>query len=88
MRAIADRRRLREPERTLCSYMWQEAEGISRDAKLAWCARKGHTPLNLQHDGVVIALARGVTEQVAATELRSVCSHALGYDQPVEVKPM
>ena len=32
-----DRRRLRKPERTLCSYVWQEAEGISRAAKLAWC---------------------------------------------------
>ena len=28
--------------RTLSSYIWQEEEGISRDAKLAWCRRTGH----------------------------------------------
>ena len=83
-----DRRRLREPERTLCSYVWQEAEGVSRAAKLAWCRSGGHTPHNLQHDGVIIELARGVTPAEAVASLHDVCSHALGFVQPVEVKPM
>ena len=29
-----DRWRLRQPERTVCSYVWQEAEGVSREATL------------------------------------------------------
>ena len=83
-----DRRRLREPERTLCSYVWQEAEGISRAAKLAWCRAGGHTPHNLQHDGVIIELGRGVAPADAVASLQDACSHALGFVQPVEVKPM
>ena len=83
-----DRRRLREPERTLCSYVWQEAEGISRAAKLAWCNAGGHTPHNLQHDGVIIELGRGVGTDEAVAELATVCGHALGFPQPVEMKPM
>ena len=81
-------RRLREPERTLCSYVWQEAEGISRAAKLAWCRAGGHTPHNLQHDGVIIELGRGVAPADAVASLQDACSHALGFVQPVEVKPM
>ena len=83
-----DWRRLRQPERTLSSYVWQEAEGISRDAKIAWCRRAGHKVHNLQHDGVIIEL-RADTQQAQITgELRRACSHALCYEQPVEVKAL
>ena len=54
-----DRRRLRQPERTMCSYVWQEAEGISRAAKMEWATREGHVVHNLQHDGAIIALREG-----------------------------
>ena len=30
--------------------------GLSREAKLLWATRGGHTIHNLQHDGVVISL--------------------------------
>ena len=76
----------RRPERTLSSYVWQEAEGISREAKLDWCWRGGHVAHNLQHDGVIIALRGDACRDDAVRELRRVCSHALGFDQPVEVK--
>ena len=83
---VESRRRLEHPERTLASYVFQEAEGLSREAKLLWATRGGHTIHNLQHDGVIIQLARGLAPDVAARDLSKVCSHALGYDQPVEVK--
>ena len=88
LRQERDWRRFRQPERTLGSYVWQEAEGISREAKLAWCRRGGHVAHNLQHDGVIIELRAGVCHGDAVRDLRRVCSHALGFDQPVEVKPM
>ena len=46
----------RHHERTLKSYLLQEGEGVSRVAKLAWCAQHGCTAINLQHDGVVVRL--------------------------------
>ena len=73
------------PERTLASYVFQEAEGLSREAKLWWCRTNGHTVHNLQHDGVVVELARG-EPAAAAAALTTVCSRALGYEQPVTVK--
>ena len=39
-------------------------------------------------DGVIIELARGVAPEEAAASLQAVCSHALGFVQPVEVKSM
>ena len=68
--------------------MWQEAEGISREAKLQWCVRAGHVVHNLQHDGCIIAPRDGARADEVAAQLRRACSHALGYDQPVEVKAM
>ena len=79
-------RRREHPERTLASYVFQEAEGISREAKLWWCRTRGHTVHNLQHDGVVAEPARGEAAAAMAATLTSVCSRALGYEQPVEVK--
>ena len=66
--------------------MFQEAEGISREAKLWWARVQGHAVNNLQHDGVVLQLARGASPQQAARELSRVCSRALGYEQPVVVE--
>ena len=41
---------------------------------------------NLQHDGVVMSLSRGQPSAVAA-QLAEVCGQALGYAQPMVVKP-
>ena len=48
----------------------------------------GHDWLSLQHDGVIIALHTGLTKDQAILELQVVCSRALGYQQPIEAKPM
>ena len=36
----------------------------------------------------IIALRAGARADEVAEQLRRACSHALGYDQPVEVKAM
>jgi len=48
LRGGGDAARLAHPERTLASYVFQEAEGLSRRAKLQWAVRGGHTVQNLQ----------------------------------------
>ena len=87
LRNERDAKRLEHPERTLASYVFQEAEGVSRQAKVRWAVQQGHTVLNLEHDGVVLAFEPGVGVAQAERDLRRACSHALGYDQPVEHKP-
>ena len=84
LRAGGDAARLAHPERTLASYVFQEAEGLSRRAKLQWAVRGGHTVQNLQHDGVVICLARHLDADVAAAQLTAACTRALAYRQTVQ----
>ena len=79
-------RRKDHPERTLASYVFQEAEGISRGAKLRWCKERGHTVHNLQHDGIVVEVGRGEDLGAVAAGMTQACSQALGYEQPVTVK--
>ena len=74
------------PERTLKSYVLQEAEGISREAKLEWCKNTRCKWINLQHDGVIIRLTEGWTPEAAASDLTRVVSAAVGYAQSVERK--
>ena len=85
LRQRRDRRRLEHPERTLMSYVLQEAEAISRNAKMWYAKVRGHEVHNLQHDGVVMRLSRG-TPAAVAVQLGEICGRALGYEQPVEVK--
>ena len=77
----------KQHERTLKSYVFQEAEGVSRRAKLDWCLQHGCLPINLQHDGVVVRLTAAWDASAAMAELSQASSAALGYSQPVEVKP-
>ena len=75
-------------DRTTKSYLLQAYEATSREAKIRWATRAGHAWLNLQHDGVVIALKPNTTAAQAIRQLSTVSSEALGYAQPVEVKTM
>ena len=86
LRATRDARRLAHPERTVASYVFQEAEGISRAAKLRHARAAWHVVHNLQHDGVVLALARDEDPAAVERQLTAACTQALGYEQPVEVK--
>jgi hypothetical protein len=82
------------PERTMKSYAFQESESYGRMAMAKWCEEQGHAAVNLQHDGVVVALARNATDAHARDALggtptrHGACSAACGYTQPVEVKAM
>ena len=80
--------RRKVPERTLKSYVLQEAEARSRNAKIDWAREGGHAVYNLQHDGVVIGITDPVQAAAAAQALTRVCRRACGYSQPVEVKSM
>ena len=74
---------------TAKSYFLQEAEGLSRQAKIDWAYRcNGGTVTNLQHDGVIMRLAPHITPALACAELTIACTNTLGYPQPVEEKPL
>ena len=75
------------PERTVKSFVFQEAESISREAKVAWCARNGHAVASLQHDGIVVTLRAGTDAAAACAQMQRVSSLDLGYEQPCELKP-
>ena len=87
LRAMGDEKRLRHPERTLASYVFQEQEGIARASKVAWANRGGHTVHNLQHYGIIIELSREVTKDTAATEMSAWCSQALAFPLTVTAPP-
>ena len=78
--------KLQHPERTLKSYVLQEAEAISRYSKLCWAAEVGREPVSLQHDGVLLRLWPHDNKAEVEHELSRLCSAALGYEQPVAHK--
>ena len=91
-----EKRKLEAVELTAKSYFLAEAKGLSRLAKMDWARKRGDLPItSLQHDGVIIVLPAAPdasAAEAAATEVEAAlsraCTDALGYDQPVEVKPM
>ena len=72
--------------RTVKSFAFQEAESISRRAKVCWAARNGHAVLSLQHDGIVVAVKRGSDAGDVAEQMAGASEEALGYRQPCELK--
>jgi len=74
---------------TAKSYFLQEPEGLSRRAKVAWAARRGDLRVtSLQHDGVVVELPDGMRADQVAVSMTEACTEMLGYEQPVEEKPL
>ena len=70
---------------TAKSYFLQEAEGLSRRAKVTYAARRGDLAVtSLQHDGVVIMPPASVDVEAVRADLTAACSEILGYAQPVE----
>jgi hypothetical protein len=78
----------RVPARTLKSYVLQEMEAFSREAKMKYCKHSGHAVINIQHDGLVVRTHTGTEVANLRDELSRVCSRALGYRQPIECKEM
>ena len=79
--------RKENPERTVKSFCFSEAEGISREAKVDWCQRNGHAVLSLQHDGIVVALTGGAHRPTVRASLQAASERALGYAQGASIKP-
>jgi hypothetical protein len=70
---------------TAKSYFLQEAEGLSRRAKVDWALKRGDLSVtNLQHDGVVVDCGDEDPEAVRSA-MAAACEAVLGYEQPVEV---
>merc|ERR1712185_678428 len=83
-----DSARLHKGELAAKSYFLQEAEGLSRRAKVAWAERRGDVRVtNLQHDGIVVQLPDGVAAEAVELAMADACERVLGYEQPVEHKP-
>jgi len=74
---------------TAKSYFLQEAEGLSRQAKVLWAARRGDLRItSLQHDGVVVDLPADITTDHVTAGMTEASTAVLGYTQPVEDKPL
>ena len=78
----------RHANRTLKSYVFQNFESISRDAKVRWATANGHAAISSQHDGVVIALTEGADAEEVRSQLERASEEELGYEQPCEIKAM
>ena len=56
---------------------------------MQWAKLRGDARVaNLQHDGVVIDLPDGLDAMAALAGLSAASTEVLGYDQPVDDKPM
>ena len=84
-----DRTRVHKAALTAKSYFLQEAEGLSRQAKVAWAALRGDAQVtNLQHDGVVVLLPDCMSADSVLAGMSDACAAVLGYAQPVEEKAL
>ena len=85
----SDRNQKKRPILRVMSYLLQEAEAVSRNAKIKWCEANGVEVLNLQHDGVVgYGLPSGKSEHDVAAEMAMVATVACGFKVDVEAAPL
>ena len=71
---------------TLKSYLLQEAEAVSREAKLAAAAVGGLRVVGLQHDGIALVGMRDGEEAGVAGRLSAASTAACGYTTTVVVE--
>jgi hypothetical protein len=79
-------RERRKAEKTAKSYVLQEAEAASRNAKIGWCRANGLDVADLQHDGIVVVGVDDTEEarERAAKGMARAASEACGYEVGVE----
>ena len=71
----------RKPALRAKSYLLQEAEAVSRAAKMRWCREHGVRVVNLQHDGILMeSVPDGMTADEAAELMSAAASRAAGYE--------
>ena len=68
------------------SYVLQEAEAASREAKLRWCQENGVRVINLQHDGVVAMVSDLQAQERAAQGMAREATARCGFDVTVVPK--
>ena len=73
----------RKRRTTLKSYMLQEAEAASREAKIRWCEQAGVRVVSLQHDGIVAIVGSGEESDRAAEGMAREATAACGYSVKV-----
>ena len=77
----SERARANKPALRMKSYLLQEAEAVSREAKVNWCREQGLRVLNLQHDGIFVeSLPAGLAAAEVAELLGAAASRAAGYE--------
>ena len=77
----SERAQANKPALRMKSYLLQEAEAVSREAKVKWCREQGMRVLNLQHDGIFVeSLPEGQTDAEVAELLGAAASRAAGYE--------
>ena len=86
----SDRNQKKRPILRVMSYLLQEAEAVSRNAKIkCWCEANGIEVLNLQHDGVVgYGLPSGKNEHDVAAAMAVAATEACGFEVDVEAAPL
>ena len=66
-------------ELTWKSYVLQEYEARSRDAKMRWADANGAKVINLQHDGLVMQPPKGWSAEGTRAALQQAVTAAVGY---------
>ena len=66
------------------SYILQEAEAVSREAKMTWAKGNGIRIMSMQHDGIVVQTDRDVTE--VAEGMEEAASDSCEYKVSVKAK--
>ena len=78
-------RNKKDPKLRTKSYLLQEAEAVSRAAKMGWCAEHGVRVTSIQHDGIMVAhLPAGRTGEDVAAALAQAATAACGYEVHVK----
>ena len=71
------------------SYLLQEAEAVSRAAKVAWCEAQGLRVVNLQHDGILVSgLPEGLDPHETAELMSTAAASRAGYEVIVKAECM
>jgi hypothetical protein len=79
----------KRPVMRVLSYLLQEAEAVSRNAKIEWCDTNGIQVLNLQHDGMVgFGMPAGMDSGMVAAHMAAAASVACGYQVEVEAEQL
>jgi len=77
------RRAKARPELTLKSYVLQEAEAVSREAKIGESSAAGLRVVGLQHDGIALMGIKDGEEGGMARRMGEAATRAVGYTTSV-----